>query len=306
MMNIFTTILLKIIPLYLMIYLGFVASKYLKVGKEGIAKLLIYIIGPVVIFYGTFTVELNFANLTLPLLFLIMSCLICLLFLGIGNKIYKKDSTKNILAFTSGTGNTGYFGLPVVMGVLGEEAFSLAVMSILGIMLYENTLGFFITAKGSYSAYESFKKVIKLPMLYAFFAGLILNYLGFNLGELAVTTIQSFKGAYTLLGMMLIGMGLSSVKQNHIDFKFLSLTFLAKFLIWPAAVLSIIAIDNFYFNFYTSQIHSILILMSIVPLAANTVALATELKVHPDKAAIAVLLSTIFALFYIPTIMLFF
>ena len=128
-MSIFMTILLKIIPLYLMIYLGFVATKYLEVGKEGIAKLLIYMIGPVVIFYGTYTVQLNFANLTLPLLFLIISCLICLLFLWIGNKIFKNDSTKNILAFTSGTGNTGYFGLPVVMGVLGEEAFSLAVLS---------------------------------------------------------------------------------------------------------------------------------------------------------------------------------
>jgi malate permease and related proteins len=40
--------------------------------------------------------------------------------------------------------------------------------------------------------------------------------------------------------------------------------------------------------------------MAIVPLAANTVALATELKVHPERAAIAVLLSTLFALFYIP------
>ncbi|MBI96070.1 transporter [bacterium] len=305
-MSIFMTILLKIIPLYLMIYLGFVATKYLEVGKEGIAKLLIYMIGPVVIFYGTYTVQLNFANLTLPLLFLIISCLICLLFLWIGNKIFKNDSTKNILAFTSGTGNTGYFGLPVVMGVLGEEAFSLAVLSILGFVLYENTLGFFITAKGSHTAYESFKKVLKLPTVYAFFAGLTLNYLGFNLGELAVTTIQSFKGAYTLLGMMLIGMGLSSVKRSHIDFKFMSLTFLAKFLIWPAVVLSIIVIDNLYLNFYSAQVHSILILMSIVPLAANTVALATELKVHPDKAAIAVLISTIFALFYIPTIMLFF
>ena len=43
-----------------------------------------------------------------------------------------------------------------------------------------------------------------------------------------------------------------------------------------------------------------MILMSIVPLAANTIALASDLDVHPEEATIAVFLSTIFALFYIP------
>lgn len=301
-MNIFTTILLKLIPLYLMIVLGFLATRTLKVSKEGIAKLLIYIIGPVVIFYGTYTVELNLANLTLPLLFFVISCLTCLIFLKVGSKVYGGDSTKNILAFTAGTGNTGYFGLPVVLGVLGEEAFSLAVLSILGIVLYENTLGFYITSKGNYTAKESLLKVVKLPTIYAFLIGLALNISTFDLGSLAVSTIESFKGSYTLLGMMLIGMGLSTVNRGHIDLKFLGLTFFAKFLIWPVLILSIIAFDNANLQFYNSQIHSILLLMSIVPLAANTVALATELKVHPDKASLSVLLSTLFALFYIPFI----
>jgi predicted permease len=46
--------------------------------------------------------------------------------------------------------------------------------------------------------------------------------------------------------------------------------------------------------------------MSIVPLAANTIAIATELDVHPEESTIAVFLSTIFALFYIPLIITFF
>jgi len=46
--------------------------------------------------------------------------------------------------------------------------------------------------------------------------------------------------------------------------------------------------------------------MAIVPLAANTAAYAIGLRVHPDKAALAVLASTLFALFYIPLITSFF
>jgi len=43
-------------------------------------------------------------------------------------------------------------------------------------------------------------------------------------------------------------------------------------------------------------------LFSIFPIAANKVAFATELKVHPEKAALTVFLSTLFALFYIPLV----
>lgn len=299
-MTVFLTILLKLIPLYLMILLGYIGAKGLKAQKDTIARLLIYIIAPAVIFYGTYTVEINFANLSLPILFFALCCLIALLFLAIGTFIFKKDSTKNILAFTAGTGNTGYFGLPVVLTLFGDQAFSLAVLSILGFVLYENSVGFFITARGHHTAKESIMKVIQLPTVYAFFIGLLFNYLNVHLGDIAVNTIEHFKGAYTLLGMMIIGMGLATVGVKDIDRKFITLSFLAKFIFWPAVILGIILLDKNFIHIYNQSVYNILILMAIVPLAANTVAVATELKVHPDKAALAVLLSTLFALFYIP------
>ncbi len=299
-MNIFITILLKLIPLYFMILLGYLAAKGLKAQKETIAKLLIYIIIPIVIFYGAFTAEINFASLSLPFLFFTLACLMSLLFYGIGTLIYKQDSTKNILAFTSGTGNTGYFGLPVIYAVLGEQAFSLATLCILGFNLYDNTLGFYLIAKGNYTAKDSLEKVIKLPIVYAFSLGILLNLFSVNLGDIAITTIGHFKGAYTLLGMMIIGMGLATVRLQHLDLKFISLTFLAKFIIWPLVIAGVIFLDQSVLHLYGTSIYHVMTIMAIVPLAANTVAFATELNVHPDKAALAVLLSTLFALFYIP------
>jgi predicted permease len=283
-----------------MIFLGYIGARGLKAQKETIAKLLIYIIAPAIIFYGTYSAKINLASLSLPILFFVLCCLISLLFLAIGTFVFKKDSTKNILAFTSGTGNTGYFGLPVVLTLFGDQAFSLAVLSLLGFILYANTVGFFLTAKGNHTVKESVIKVVKLPTIYAVFIGLLFNYLNINLGEIATTTIESFKGAYTLLGMMIIGMGLATVRIQHVDLKFISLAFLAKFIVWPAAILGIIFLDKTFIQAYNQNIYNILVLMAIVPLAADTVTYATELKVHPDKAALAVFISTLFALFYIP------
>ena len=298
----FLTLLIKLIPLYLIILLGFISSKVLKVNKESVASLLLYIIGPGVIFYGTANVELNLANISLPFLFFIISSLLCITFLYIGKLIWKDDSTKNILAFTAGTGNTGYFGLPVALVLFDYKLFSLAVLSCLGFVFYQNSIGFFITAKGNYSFKESVIKVVKLPTVYSFFAGLFVNLMNIDLGMTTIKTMEHFQGAFTILGMMIIGMGLSGIKSASFDYKFLSLAFIAKFLIWPLLIGMVIILDLEFFHIYNSDIYKIMVLMSIVPLAANTVVVATELKVHPDKAAIAVLLSTLFALFYIPLI----
>ena len=98
----------------------------------------------------------------------------------------------------------------------------------------------------------------------------------------------------------IIGMGLATVHARHVDLKFISLAMVAKFIFWPLIIAGVVTLDKTLIHAYDHDIYNVLILMAIVPLAANTVTLATEVNVHPDKAAIAVLISTVFALFYIP------
>ena len=225
-MALFITLLVRLLPLYAIILLGFIAAKYLGAQKETVAKLLIYTIAPVVVFWGAYTVPVNFASLSLPVLFFAIACLMCLVFLWIGKLVYKKEGTKNILAFTAGAANVGYFGLPVAMMIFSDKVFSLVVLSVMGFILYESTLGFFISANGSHSVRASLIKTAKLPAIYAFVLGLSLNLAGVGLGGTIVTTVAFFKGAYSLLGMMLIGMGLASVCKASLDIKFISLSFL--------------------------------------------------------------------------------
>ena len=300
-MGIFLTLLIKIIPLYLIILLGYVAGRYLKAQKETVARLLIFIIAPAVIFNSVLTTKLSVSVLSLPILFFSLCCLICLATFSIAKKIWS-DPTKNILAFTSGTGNTGYFGLPVAIALFGPDIAGLVVISTLGFVLYENSLGFYITARGNHSAKESLKRVIKLPTIYAFLIGVIINLLGVKFGQGYFDFANLFRGAYSVLGMMLIGMGLASITDYKFDFKFIGATFLTKFIIWPLIISLIIFVDSNTIRLFNPEIYRVMILMSIVPLAANTVAFATELNAHPEKASMAVLISTIIALFYIPLI----
>lgn len=301
-MIVFFTLLYKLIPLYILILLGYVAAKVLGTSKETIAKLLIYIIAPMVVFYWVYTAKISYTNLSLPVVAFIISCSVCLLFLWIWKIFYKGNTTKYILAFTSWTWNTWYFWLPVVLILFNEKLFSLAVLTILWVQLYENSLWFFITSRGHYTVKGWIIKLLKLPTIYAFLVWLIFNILQVKLWDTIMTNIVNFKGAYTILWMMIIWMWLSTVDFKAIDLKFISLSFFAKFIIWPLIITLIIFIDRNFIHAYNPDIYNILLLISIVPLAANTVSLATEFKVHPEKAALTVFLSTIFALFYIPLV----
>jgi predicted permease len=298
-MAIFLTLLVKLLPLYGIVFLGWIAGKYLEVKKESIAPLLIYIISPIVVFNGVITTTLNKATLSLPVLYFVLACVLCLTFYFIGKLIWS-GSEKNILAFTAGTGNTGYFGLPVVLVLFGDQFLGIAVLSILGFVLFENSLGFFMTAKGQYSSRDALMKVLKLPTLYAFFLGLIVSIADIHIAPTVMDAITSFRGAYVVLGMMLVGLGLSLVTKASLDHTFTGVAFFAKFVAWPVVMGLIIFVDMYFFHFYSSEIYKIMLLMSIVPLASNTVAFATKLNTHPEKAAVTVLLSTIFALVYIP------
>lgn len=300
-MDIFLTLLTKIVPLYLIIVLGFLAAKYLKAQKETLASILIYTITPVIVFHGVVTSPIGISILVLPLVYFVIGITLCLSFYKLG-KIVFRDNTRNILAFTAGTGNIGYFGLPVAVAVFGERAVPIVALMILGGIFYEASLGFFITARGHHTVTESINKVLKLPALYAFLLGLVLNFLQIPLNQIYFDTVLLFRGAYTVLGMMIIGMALTEIRALNIDWKFLSLSFLAKFLLWPVLMILFIFLDRSFLHALSREIYPVMILLSISPLAANTVSYASLLKVQPQKAALAVLLSTLFALFYIPLI----
>lgn len=300
-MEIFFSLLLKIIPLYVFILLGYLGGRYLKIDKESIATLLIDIIVPVVVFTGVVNTKITLSTVSLPILFFLICLLISILTYFISD-FFWQDSTRNILSFITGTGNTGYFGLPVAIALFGTNILGPVAAVILATNLYATSVGYYIAAKGHHTAKDSLIKVLKLPILHAFILGVLINVLGIHLGKIYFDMANNFTGAYTILGMMLVGMGLSDVKDFKIDIKFIAVSFLAKFLLWPLIAIAILFIDYSTIKIFDPAHYKVIILMTIVPLAANMVSYATVLKSHPEKVSMAVLLSTIFALFYIPLV----
>lgn len=300
-MSLFFVILLKVFPIYINVVLGFLSSKMLNVQRESVATLLIYILGPIVVFSATLSVKIDLAMAILPIFLFIFCSIIAFASLYLFQNSWK-DPTGNILSFSAGTGNTGFFGIPLAIILFPTHLADIYIFTVLASLLYESTTGFYVTAKGNFTVAEALKKMSRLPILYAFILGIILNVAGFEIPESISSYTGQFKGAYGILGMMMLGMGLIGIKgePDNFDMKFISITFFLKFIFWPLAMLGVIYLDKSFLHILNEDLYKVIFLFSIVPLAGNTVTLAVLLNAKPEKASLAVFLSTVVSVVTIP------
>ncbi len=289
-----------IMPLYALIAMGYVAGKYFSLQKESLAILSIYLLVPFVMFYGIMKSEITIGVLVIPFAVCIFSSIACLIEYKIAKKFLPEKTMANILGLAAGTGNSGYFGLPVAILLFGEKGAGIYLVTILGLNLFQNTVGFYLTSRGNMTAEESLKKVLKLPVIYAFIIGVICNSAGLKIPDFAESFFTNIRGTYIVIGMMIIGLGLSTIEEFTFNFRFTAIAMLGRNIIWPAIAAAGYFIDHKFFGVFNEDIKNSLILVGIIPLAADTVSIASLLDCHPEDMATAVIISSLFAIIYVP------
>jgi len=300
-MSVFTVVLIKLIPLYIIIALGFLAGRFSNVSPESIAGLLIHIITPVVIIGYVADISITIANLTVPLLVFVMCAVMEGLFYWIGKRAFT-DSTANLLALSAATGNIGYFGIPLYVLLFPGDGLGVYMLAFTGMLFFELTLGFYMIARGRFSIWQSLKQFIKLPPVYAVFAGMAISVMHLPIPDVVRGMIENFRSVYIVLGSLMIGLGMSRIRKFEIDRRYTLLTHVAKFAVWPIMVYGIISLDRYVLHMYNPVVYNCLIVFAVVPLMVDVVMFATQLHVKPEKAATGVFVSTVFALLYIPIV----
>ncbi len=298
-------LLVKITPLYGIAVGGFFAGRHLKLQRETLATLLLYFVAPVVFFFSVVDAEQSWHQILLVPVFLGLGSLLGLLVYASARNWYSA-SERGMLGFIAGSGNTGYFGIPLVAMLLGPEALVAAVMITIGLDLFQFTLGYYLMAKHDARPREAVRKIVSSPVIWAFVLGVLFVQTGWQLPPAITDIAQHFKGAYIVLGMLVVGLGLSGLSRKVLDIRFVTAAFAAKFVLFPLCVCALVAIDEQWLHGFTPVVHRTMLLLSLVPIASDTVAFATVLGVHPQKAAHTVMLSSLFAVLYIPILAMLF
>lgn len=289
-------VVMRVMFLVAIAVLGFGVGKKFSISQKEIATLLVYVISPAVMFVSALQAPEGKNYLVYSLGAFAICSAMATIALRLGRLLWS-DSRANLFAFSGGTGNTGYFGLPLALGLFDGQGAAIAVFIILGVNLYEFSYGYYLTSRGSYTVAQSARKIIAMPILYAFVAAMCLRAIGVHLHPVILSGLSNFKGAYSVLGMMVIGLTMARFTKFEVDWSFLCFTLGWKYVIWP--LFAVLAIQFFAVQLDSVE-KSVIVLMACVPMAGNTVVIANDLDIHPEKAAIAVMASTILAIVVVP------
>ena len=303
-MIIFNIVFFKILSALLSVLMGFVAGRFSNVDRDSIASLLFYFIAPIVFFSIPTSSNLNFSYLFFTLLTFLLCSSISIFAYFLYGKIWK-DSHRNLLALSSGTGNSSYVVLPIATALFDDRTLSIYALGLIGISIYEASIGCYFCARSVTTFTKSVIKVIKLPILNAFFLGCAMSLSGFKLPHFFDEFIYNIKGSFAILGMIIIGLALSQIQQFKFDIKFTLAAFFSKFILYPILFHSVILIDYFIFGVLDQDYYNALRLLCVAPIATNTIVIASLYKIYPDKMATAVLVSLLFVLLYMPLMLTF-
>ena len=302
-MEVFQALFTSILPLYVLIALGWVAGRFFGVERQTMGALGIFIIQPIVSFGFVAQLDFKIEYLMIPIMVFTFSSTVLIGAYALGLKIYA-DKRANLLAMCAAMGNTGYFGLPVALLLLDTHWVAVYIFANLGGVICEATVMYYIANRGAFDVKTSIKKLMQFPTIYAVALGIYFNQAGLGLSDQFITYWEYFNGSYIVIGMMIIGVALSRVKKLVIGPKFMAIAYMGKFFVWPLLSLSFISIDYHFLKLFSREVYLIMLVISIVPPGANISAFAAQLDLNPEKAATTVLIGTIFALFFIPAVLI--
>lgn len=296
----FSLLFENVFPLYGIILIGFLIGRFAKLEVEPIATLMIYGLIPVVMFGATATMQVSSAYLVPPLIIAGIAIVASTIGYQVARRAWPGDSRANLLGMISVGSNGAYFGIPVALALVGKEWLGVYLMMLLPLFILDATLAFYFAARGHFHARESLRRVVRLPIIYGASAGFATNLSGLVLSPILVSYWERFTGAVITVGMMMIGASLARMERTRFDASFFVATALMRYLLWPALALCVIAIDLHWLQFFPGAIHTMIFLICICPLAANNVAFAAKLNLHPVLTATAVLASSLLALVFMP------
>ena len=292
------TLLQAFLPLAALITLGYLLGRFQKIDLKSVATIAIYGITPLVAFGAAARLDFKPDLLLLPVLTFSIACTTGLAMYEAGRRL--QPSQRALLPVACGSGNTGYFGLPVAIALFGPDAAGIYFLANLGVVIFETSLGFYYIARGQLSREDALKRVYSLPVIYALALGLFCAALKLELPVPFMKLWDMARGAYVCVGMMIAGLALAQAGTALPDRRLTLLALCGRFVVWPLAA---IGFEFAFPSLFQPLVYQLLIVLSLAPIAANLPAYAASTGAPAGEAAMLVLISTLLAILGLPLVL---
>lgn len=290
-------------PIFSIFIVGFIAQKVLKFDVANLSKMSLYVLSPFLAFKTFYTHTLT-SDYLIYIAYIFGLCF-SLVFIVSMWSIAMRYSLKErcALILSSCFMNNGNYGTPVLLVFFGSLGFDLGVIMMVLQQFVMSTVGIYYAAKGSahsdiVSQKDVIKKVIRMPVAYGAFAGIIFQLCHIPLSKSIMTSIGMIGDSSIVIIMIILGMQLAKIKITQLDYPKLSFALTARMVISP-----IVAFAMVYFMPLSPMYKQILIVLAAMPSAANTTLMSVQFDTHPELVSSATLVSTLLSLITLPIVL---
>lgn len=300
-MDVLSKLLSSVLPLYAFIGAGYAASRFFGLKSKPVSKILLYVLIPLVIFDNIAQAELS-QLLVVSLMVFALGVLMNLP-AWLVSKYLVKDFNRYLLLCSYAYFNIGWFGIPVVLALFGEQQMPLIISAYMGNVLYGDTIGYYLVSRSKdLPVKESVKNVLKIPAIYACAAAIAANLLGFQLPESLAPVMKGVSWILSALGMVIIGIGLTSVKFPEINYRMFGKLLGVRYLSAAALMGLLVWLETLLVGQLKPDEQKLLLLIPAFPIAANLVVFASFLETETENTSVIVSLSSLISLILVPVV----
>jgi predicted permease len=278
-----------IIPIFIIIGVGFVFQKKVKVDVGALNRVNLYIMSPVLIFYKIYTTDFTLKMLTLVFVYC-TAITIFLLLIGEGvsrvfgySRNIKKAFNNSIVLY-----NSGNYGLPMNDLAFNHDPFAMTIQ--IFILIFHNittaTFGVFNASSGNLSYKKAFKKVFLMPSLYSILIAILVKMTGFKVPQPIMVPMEYITNAFIALALLTLGIQLAEVRFS-LNIRRIILPVFLRLVITP--LLGVVMVLTLGIKGVLAQA---LVLGVSTPTAVNASILSEEFKNEPEYVSQVVFAST--------------
>lgn len=300
----YNNVLNQIFILFLLIFTGFIARRIRILNDnitKGITDLILKITLPSMIISSMikdFTLELLLKSGQIVIISIVIYVFMIILSLFIPIIIKSKSHEKGVFKFSLVFSNVAFMGFPVVNAVFGEQGVFYTSIYNLPFNILVFTLGIMFLIKKDNENNTFNIKMFFNPGIISVIIGFVLFIFSIKLPYSIHQTINTLGNTTTPLSMIVIGSLLCKVRISFIfsNIRVYIITFF-RLIIVPLFVFFVLR--NFVSDYL---ILGIPVLISAMPVAANSAILAEEYGGNSELASQMVFISTLFSIISIPFI----
>lgn len=296
----------NILPLILFVVIGYFMDRRFQLAVASLTKLTFFIVLPCFIFYSIYCAKLDM-NLANVFLF----CCVQMAVLGaLGAFIGKLRgfAPGKTEAFKNGTmfSNNGNIGVALVALIFTNapyisadgttpflaEALAASTMTLVQMNLTLNTLGLYQAGKGRLSPRDTIRVILHMPVLYTLCAVFTIKIIGFDMTATPIWPVfENCANALVAIVMMALGM---QIHRSRISFGDADawLGCFVRLVVGPALSWALIVLWNTFGTGFSAVTSQVILIMSCVPSAVNSVLYAVEFHNYEDFATELVMMST--------------